>query len=144
MSPLTPSPLLEALSKVVRELRVNYDQNAQELGLSLSRVQVLMELKRHDGITQADLAKEIGIEAPTLKRHVDALEAIGYLQRRASETDSRKRVLFATERANDPQILDFIQKLRHALLIGITDEEQEMVCAVLERIRSNAADLAKS
>ena len=144
MSQLTPSPLLDALSKVVRELRVHYDQNAQELGLSLARVQVLMVLKRHDGITQADLAKDIGIEAPTLKRHVDALEAAGYLERRASATDSRKRVLFATERANDPQTLGFIQKLRHALLVGISDEEQEMVCAVLERIRSNAADLAKS
>lgn len=143
MSPLTPSPLLDALSKVVRELRVHYDQNAQAVGLSLARVQVLMVLKRHDGITQADLAKEVGIEAPTLKRHIDALEAAGYLERRPSESDSRKRALFVTQRACDPQTLGFIQQLRSELLVGITDQEQELVCAVLERIRQNAADLTK-
>lgn len=140
-----PAPaILEALYRVVRDMRAQYDHNALEVGLTLARARVLMALLRKDGVTQAKLAHDIGIEAPTLKRHLDGLETEGYLERRALEGDTRKRALFLTERAHNAETLRFVQRLRSDLLIGISEEEQAVVCNVLERIQRNAANLAQS
>lgn len=135
-------PLLETLFSVVRDLRAQYDETARESGLTLARARVLIALLRLEGATQAELAQEIGIEPPTLKRHIDALEAEGYVERRAHPGDVRKRALFPTERARNAKTVLLVQRLRSDLLIGISPEEQAIACDILDRIGKNAAKLA--
>ena len=110
----------------------------------MARARVLTALLRHDGVTQAELCKIIGTEAPSLKRHLDALEAEGYIARCGLEGDNRKKVIHLTEKGRDNETTRFVQQLRRDLLQGVSDEEQRLVCEVLEKIRHNAAGLAKS
>ena len=137
------SPLLEALFNVVRDLRAQYDENAREIGLTLARARVLTALLRVEPATQAELAAAIGIEPPTLKRHIDALEAEGYLERRAHPGDVRKRAIYLTDRARNAKTVLFVQRLRSDLLEGISEEEQRIVCDILDRISQNAEKLKK-
>src|SRR5690606_7834892 len=137
------SPLLESLFNVVRDLRAQYDENAREIGLTLSRARVLTALLRVEPATQAELAAAIGIEPPTLKRHIDALEAEGYLERRAHPGDVRKRAIYLTDRARNAKTVLFVQRLRSDLLKGISEEEQRIVCDILDRISQNAEKLKK-
>ena len=62
------SPILDTLLRVMRTLRRSYDRRARDVGLTLSRARALTTLAHHDGITQTELAAELAIEAPTLKR----------------------------------------------------------------------------
>jgi len=133
--------VLDALLRVIRELRRHYDASAREVGLTMSRARVLSTLVRMEGATQAELATELEIEAPTLKRQVDALCEAGLIERRAMDGDARKRALFLTPAARQIRVVHFIQAARADLLTGISAEDQAVTLSVLQRIEQNAANL---
>lgn len=137
----TQSRLLEALLEVMREIRTHYDASAQEVGLTLSRARVVTELARREGATQAELACALRIEAPALKRQIDALEAAGFIERRALDGDARKRALHLTEKARSSKITGFLERVRADLLEGISPEDQAAAQRTLERIALNAMGL---
>lgn len=133
--------LLDALFRVLRELRRHYDVSAQAMGLTMARARVVSTLAKMEGATQSELAAAIGIEAPTLKRQVDALEADGFLERRGLKGDARKRALFLTKKARSSQISNYVNTVRSEILAGISPAEQQVIRAALERIADNAAGL---
>lgn len=133
--------LLEALLRVIAELRRDYDKRVREMGLTFSRARVLSRLARHEGATQAELAALIGVEAPSLKRQLDALERDGLVERRALDGDGRKRALHLTERARSGPVTGYVERIREQLLEGIPAEEQARIRRALERIGDNAARL---
>ncbi len=135
------SPLLSALLRAMRELRLHYDQSAVEVGLTMSRARVISALARMEGATQAELAADLGIEAPTLKRQIDALEEQGFLERRGMDGDARKRALFLTVKGRSAKISRYMDRIRDEVLEGISPEEQAQLAVVLERIAENAAKL---
>lgn len=137
----TQTRLLEALLEVMREIRTHYDASAQEVGLTLSRARVVTELGRREGATQAELACALRIEAPALKRQIDALEAAGFIERRALDGDARKRALHLTEKARSSKITGFLERVRADLLEGISPEDQAAAQRTLERIALNAMGL---
>ncbi len=137
----TQTRLLEALLEVMREIRTHYDASAQEVGLTLSRARVVTELARREGATQAELACALRIEAPALKRQIDALEAAGFIERRALDGDARKRALHLTEKARSSKITGFLERVRADLLEGISPEDQAAAQRTLERIALNAMGL---
>ncbi|MFT3690489.1 MarR family winged helix-turn-helix transcriptional regulator [Paenirhodobacter sp.] len=133
--------LVDALVRVMRELRRNYDASAAELGLTFSRARVLSCLVRCEGATQAELAQSLGVEPPTLKRQIDALEKDGFVERRGLDGDARKRALFLTDKARSSRLTSYVATLRREISRGITQEESRMVRAALERIADNAMGL---
>ncbi len=135
------SIFVDALFRVIRELRRHYDASAQEVGLTLSRARVVTTLAKMEGATQAELALTIGIEAPTLKRQIDALERDGFVERRGLDGDARKRALFLTDKARSSPISHFVDEIRADVLAGISREDQARVSDILGRIADNAAGL---
>lgn len=133
--------LLETLLRAMRELRRHYDVSAQEVGLTMSRARVVSALARMEGATQAELTAELGVEAPTLKRQLDALEAAGFIERRGLPGDARKRALYLTDMARSSRISRFTDRVRADVLAGIPPEDQRRAREVLERICANAAGL---
>ncbi|AUH66674.1 MarR family winged helix-turn-helix transcriptional regulator [Paracoccus zhejiangensis] len=134
-------PLLDSFLRAMRELRVHYDASAAEIGLTMSRARVISALARQEGATQAELAACLNIEAPTLKRQVDALETQGFLKRRGMDGDARKRALFLTEKGRAARISRFMENIRGQVLDGISPEEQVQLAVLLERVAENAAKL---
>ena len=129
------------LAAVNRKLRALVDDRARDMGLTLSRARLLMELAREDGPIQSDLAGLLDIEQPTLVRLLDGLERNGMIERRAVEGDRRARRVFLTEtaRAQAQDILDFLAALRAGILQGIAPEELEAALDVLRRTSRNIA-----
>ena len=58
------------LAAVNRKLRALVDDRARDMGLTLSRARLLMELAKADGPTQSDLAGLLDIE-PVSYTHLD-------------------------------------------------------------------------
>ena len=137
------SLLLEALLRVMREIRSQYDSSARAVGLTLARARVVTTLARMEGATQAELASALEIEPPTLKRQLEALERDGFIERRPIGTDARKRALFLTPRARAARTTRFIENVRAELMEGVSPGEQAVVRRVLERIADNCEKLSR-
>jgi MarR family transcriptional regulator for hemolysin len=129
--------ILEVILHLMRDLRRCYDYRAQAMGLTLSRARALTTLARNEGITQTQLAADLAIEAPTLKRQIDALVADGFIERRPLDTDGRKNALFLTERGRDAAIVEFTHRLRSAMLDDIPAKELDQATRVLNKITAN-------
>jgi DNA-binding MarR family transcriptional regulator len=61
-----------------------------ERGLHPGQDLMLSALWREDGITQAELAARLGIEAPTVSRALQRSERAGYVRREAGRGRSRR------------------------------------------------------
>ena len=138
------SPELQAaftaeLASANRKLRALVDERARDMGLTLSRARLLMQLAKADGPIQSDLAGLLDIEQPTLVRLLDGLERTGMIERRAAEGDRRARRVFLTPvaRAQAEDILAFLTDLRADVLDGIDKEELEVALRVLSRMSRN-------
>lgn len=138
------SPELQAtftaeLASANRKLRALVDERARDMGLTLSRARLLMQLAKADGPIQSDLAGLLDIEQPTLVRLLDGLERTGMIERRAVDGDRRARRVFLTEaaRAQAEDILAFLTDLRADVLDGIDKEELEIALRVLSRMSRN-------
>lgn len=127
------------LASANRKLRALVDDRARDMGLTLSRARLLMQLAKADGPIQSDLADLLDIEQPTLVRLLDGLERTGMIERRAAPGDRRARRVFLTEaaRAQAEDILAFLTELRADVLDGVDREELEIALRVLSRMSRN-------
>ena len=98
-----------------------------------------------DGLTQRELAEELGIETPTLVRVLDGMAAQGFIERRAAQGDRRaKQVFLTTEgRAAAGAIEALADDLRVDLLAGVSAAEKATALAVLRTMSANMAGLAR-
>ncbi|WEF25178.1 MarR family transcriptional regulator [Paracoccus sp. S3-43] len=135
------SHFFDTLLHLMRLLRRSYDAQAEAVGLTLSRARALTALSRINGATQAELAAALDIEAPTLKRQLDALEHAGFVERRPAQGDGRKNALFLTARGQDNGIVDFTRRMRAELVADIPDRDLAVAQSVLDRIAANIARL---
>ncbi|KRE23858.1 hypothetical protein ASE66_00865 [Bosea sp. Root483D1] len=129
------------LAAANRKLRALVDERARDMGLTLSRARLLMQLAKVDGPIQSDLAGLLDIEQPTLVRLLDGLERTGMIERRAAPGDRRARRVFLTPaaRAQAEDILAFLTELRADILDGVGREELEIALRVLTRMSKNIA-----
>lgn len=134
---------LDLLLHVMRELRRNYDAGASELGLTMARARVLTTLAGMEGASQAELAQALQIEAPTLKRQLDGLEQLGFVERRGMEGDARKRALFLTDKARDSGISRFVLAVRAELFEGIDEADRAALDRALARMAENTARIGE-
>lgn len=129
------------LVAVNRKLRALFDERARDMGLTLARARLLVELAREDGPIQSELAETLEIEQPTLVRLLDGLERSGMIERRAAEGDRRARRIFLTEisRAQAQDVLALLVEIRALVLQDIPDEALQSALAVLRQTSRNIA-----
>ena len=139
-----PHQILDVILHLMRDLRRCYDRRARDMGLTLSRAKALTTLARNEGITQTRLAADLAIEAPTLKRQIDALVADGFIRREPTQDDARKNALFLTDRGRDAAIVEFTMRLRRDLLEGIPRQDLDQVMRVLDQITRNIHELDRT
>ncbi|MBR0682608.1 MarR family transcriptional regulator [Roseomonas eburnea] len=131
-----------AIGQIARRWRARLDQRIAPFGLTEARWLVLLSLaRRGDGITQKGLAARLRIEAPTLVRTLDWLEAQGFVERRAAPRDRRAKTIHLTEAARP--VLQRIEAeasvVRAEILAGIPEEELALCLAVLQRVGEGLA-----
>src|ERR1700735_5294949 len=87
------------LSRVRSTLWNNVTQHTMaDLGITSTQASVMFMLASGRGLAAADLAREYGIDASTVTRLIDRLEARGLLNRVRSEEDRRVVNLEVTDR----------------------------------------------
>jgi MarR family transcriptional regulator for hemolysin len=101
---------------------------------------VLTTLRGEAWRTQQELARAVGIEGPTLTRHLDGMERAGLVVRRRAADDRRAIQVELTQRGEElhgellTAVIAFNRKLRR----GLDDAELDQLRATLDRLAENA------
>jgi len=100
---------------------------------------ILSSLKGERWRTQQDLARAVGIEGPTLTRHVDALERDGLVTRHRDTGDRRAvRVeLTAVGEALHADLLRAVIVFNRRLRRGLAEDDVAQLHELLDRLASN-------
>lgn len=128
------------LSRVPRLWRAIIDKRLAPLGLTQTRWITLYYLWRMgDGQPQCDLARVIGVEAPSLVRTLDQLAEQGLVERCPCDKDRRTKRLFLTPEATPllQQIDTVVKKAREEMLAGLSDSDIARLDEYLTRIEEN-------
>ncbi len=108
------------------------------LGLNSSQCRILGYLARYEGINQAGLADLLEIKPMTLVRHLDLMEADGWVERRPDPGDRRARRLMLTEKARPliARILDLSTEVRQQAFVNLSEEEGHHLIELLRRVHA--------
>jgi len=131
------------VADVSRLMRKRFDARVRALGLTRAQWRVLARLRRREGINQTELAEILEIETITLGRHIDRLEAKGWVERRRDPGDRRAWNLFLNAKVQP--VLDkmrvFSGVTRAEALKGIPEAESEHLIDLLLHIKANMLEL---
>jgi MarR family transcriptional regulator, transcriptional regulator for hemolysin len=105
---------------------------------------ILNSLVDTDWRSQRDLARALGIEGPTLTRHLDGLERGGFVRRVPDPTDRRIQRLELTDdgRAAQQRMLRAVIQFNQQLLSGLSGEELAQLRDLLDRLVVNVGEQA--
>ncbi|MEQ5802798.1 transcriptional regulator SlyA [Halomonas sp. H10-9-1] len=132
------------LSRLPRLWRAVIDERLAPLGLTQTRWVTLYHLWRlGDGQPQCDLARTIGVEAPSLVRTLDQLSEQGLVERRPCGQDRRTKRVYLTAAAAPllERIDDVVRQARNEMLAGLEEAEVTTLIELLSRIEANGLAL---
>jgi DNA-binding MarR family transcriptional regulator len=120
------------------------DRRLQTKGASLWNWVLLRAATRASGASQRELADLMHIEPPTLVRHLDRLEADGYVERRPDPDDRRRLLVFvtATGRRRLTELHRVADRTDSDLRSILDDNEIEILGDTLMRIHEHFTTLA--
>ena len=137
----TPAGLL--LAKTSKAVSRAFNEALAEVGGSLPVWLVLSSAKGEARRTQLEVARAVGIEGPTLTRHLDSLEEAGHIRRVRDPEDRRAVRVELTDTGEE-----LFQRLRKAAIAfndrltdGISEQELERLARTLGRLQENVAQL---
>jgi DNA-binding MarR family transcriptional regulator len=115
------------------------DRRLAAKGASLWNWVLLREASRAGGVSQRELAGLMRIEPSTLVRHLDRLEAEGYVERRADPADRRRLLVDVTPagRARLTELHKVARTTDAELRAVLTDHEIDVLGSTLMRIHEH-------
>jgi MarR family transcriptional regulator, transcriptional regulator for hemolysin len=131
-------PQLRIAAKSARML---LERHLSQAGASFGTWTVLAMLEGGGPVIQRVLAASLGIEGPTLTRHLDRLEEPGLIRRNRAGADRRYALveLTATGRRLCHELDAIARAANDQLLTGFSDGEITQLKTMLQRLTRNAA-----
>jgi MarR family transcriptional regulator for hemolysin len=130
--------LLATTSKAVGRA---FNSALADLGGSIPIWLILNALTNETRRTQLDLARAVGIEGPTLTRHLDGMEQAGLVQRRRGAPDRRTVQVELTRagRALHSRLRKAVISFNQQLRTGLSSEDEETLRRLLHQLNNNVA-----
>jgi MarR family transcriptional regulator for hemolysin len=127
------------LTVIARQLWLEFDQDAEKIGLTRAKWSVVAEANRDPGATQRSIATRLQVTDVTAGRLIDRLCAEGLLERHENPEDRRAYRVYPTEPAQP--MLAKLQELAtdHAreAFAGFAEAELAQLDALLESLARN-------
>lgn len=110
-----------------------------QYGASPGQLPTLLALYGQDGQTQADLAREIGVEQPTMAVNLQRMERMELIERRPDPAHRRKVQVWLTARARtiEEPIRGLRREIDHDALAGLAPTAQRQLRASLTQLITN-------
>ncbi|OQM74886.1 MarR family winged helix-turn-helix transcriptional regulator [Manganibacter manganicus] len=111
-------------------------------GFYAGQDQIMLALDREDGQTPGSLASHLGVRPPTITKTINRLQAQGFLDKRASESDARQAHVFLTDTGREAirAIEKSVKKTEKQALKGLDKKEQKALFKLLARVEANLSD----
>jgi len=112
------------------------DLGAREYGMSYARGRVVAALHASGPVLMRALSQAVGVTPRTITGLVDALEADGWVERRAHPSDRRATIVALTPAADAAfgRLLEAYRRLAQDLVGEIPEADQRCALAVIEHI----------
>ena len=133
-----PTPMMQIihLSKLFRD---QLRRASEEAGVPGGYRMILMELSYLESATQYELAKRTHLTPPTVSVTLQKMEHDGYITRTPDENDLRQMRVRLTEKGKAAEADNRARAdaLEQTLLSGLTEDEKQMLTALLTSMEDN-------
>lgn len=89
------------ISRIARSVQRFTNRMMRREGIGPSEFDFVVVVRRHPGITQAEVCQKLDLDKGAAARLSARLEEKGYLRREPDPADGRRQLLFATERSEE-------------------------------------------
>ncbi len=115
------------------------DRKIEPLGLSHGQFPTLIMLWERPGMTQAEIARAVSVEQPTMANTLNRMERDGWIRRAKDPNDGRRTLLYPTDKAMAvrDEALAEARQLNVIAMQDFTPEEEDTVGKLLERMIHN-------
>ena len=124
---------------VARLMRVRFDREVREVGLTRAQWFVLGHVVRTEGQTQTALAEETDMEKAPLGKVLDRLEEGGWIKRRLDPKDRRAKRVYKTAEVDPliPFMEAVAERVEQVVLAGFDDRKKEQLIDVFISMKHN-------
>lgn len=142
MAKAAKGALIGRLQSAARQSRTALAARLLQHGLYAGQDQIMLALYETDGQTPGNLAARLGVRPPTITKTINRLQSQGFVERKASEADSRQAHVFLTDTGRDAirLIEKSLRKTEKQAFRGLDKKEQKTLLKVLSRIEANLND----
>lgn len=144
MSKSNKGAAMSRLHQVARLARTSLAARLLAHGFYAGQDQLMLSLHDDDGQTPGQLASRLGVRPPTITKTINRLQAQGFLEKRASETDARQAHIYLTEVGRDAirAVEKSVKKTEKQALKGFDKKDLKQLSKLLARIEANLSDLS--
>ncbi|KAF1029637.1 MAG: Transcriptional activatory protein BadR [Burkholderia plantarii] len=135
----SPTQPLKLVGLTARLFTRVVDRPLRELGFALSQVPVLGLLKEAGALSQAELARRVQVEQPSMAQLLNRMERDGLVCRVPDPADKRSRLISLTDGATQklPEGRAVLDDASRTALDGLSDDEQQQLAMLLRRVNAN-------
>ena len=136
--------IMKYINRINRSTGIVYNQRLREFGINHCQHPYIIQICRHPGISQEELARAICVNKSNVARQLAVLEADGLLTRTPDPEDRRVMQVFPTEKMEAllPCVREVMGDWNSCLLADFSEEDREKLIAMLEIITERAVKAA--
>lgn len=127
------------VKRLAQEMSRLADAELRPLGVGMASLPVLTALKQGHASTQAELARYLHVEQPSMAQMLGRLERDGFIRRQAHALNKRIQLIAITAEAEAilPRSKEILSRGNDRALAGFTAEEISTVLGLLKRMHDN-------
>ncbi|MBY0099728.1 MarR family winged helix-turn-helix transcriptional regulator [Mesobacillus maritimus] len=131
--------ILREIGMIARALDSISNIEFKEYDLTKGQYLYLVRICEHPGIIQEKVAELIKVDRTTASRAIRKLESNGFIEKKDDDHNRKIKKLFPTEKGKKvyPFIIKEHEYSNRVALAGFTENEQEIIQTLLQRVRNN-------
>ncbi len=124
------------VNRVARSMANQLAERMRPAGIGIGQWAVLLFLFARDGLSQAELSRDVAIEPPTMVRTLDRLVRDGLVTRVADPADGRVSRIYLTDRGRSlrDKLVPMAVAVNEATLARLTDAEGKTLRRILTKL----------
>jgi DNA-binding MarR family transcriptional regulator len=128
------------VNRVARSMAHRLAESMRPQGIGIGQWAVLLFLWARDGMTQAELARDVAIEPPTMVRTIDRLVRDGLVRRGPDPADGRLSRIFLTDRGRSlrDELVPMAVAVNEATLSRLSEGEGRTLRRILTKLTDAA------
>jgi len=129
----------DLLAQVCQAYRTLSDRLIEEIAMHRGQATLLCRLFEQDGVSQSEIANQLGIQGATVTNMLQRMEEAGLVTRERDPVDNRLVRVYLTQTGSEKEraINEQFLKVEATIYTGFSSEERAILRMLLRRILQN-------